>query len=121
PSFMVSDQLVAELQAANFNEAHLQEYKRATASLLRAYERYRKEASRRAATPITVGVPIGALTSRVVANLSLAPLDRYIAAQPGVFCYRRYVDDLVIVAESENVERGLEGIRRRFLPSLAAY
>ena len=85
--------------------------------MLRAYERFRKEASRRAATRIKVGIPIGALTSRVVANLALAPLDSHVASRAGVLCYRRYVDDLVIVAKAE-AEVGLVEIMRRFLPLL---
>lgn len=118
PSFMSSEQLVAKLVAHGAQQVDVDEYKRATASLLRAYDRFRKEASRRAATPIKVGVPIGALTSRVVANLALAPLDAHVASQPGVHCYRRYVDDLVIVAKADDVARGLVETMRRFLPLL---
>jgi hypothetical protein len=118
PSFMSSDRLLAELLAKGAQQAEIDEYKRATSSMLRAYERFRKEASRRAATLIKVGVPIGALTSRVVANLSLAPLDTHIGSQPDVLCYRRYVDDLVIVAKAEGDGCGLTETMRRFLPLL---
>ncbi len=117
PSFMLSEQLVTELQACGAQQLDVNEYKRATASLLRAYARFQAEASRRAATPISIGVPIGALTSRVVANLSLTPLDSHVASRPGVLCYRRYVDDLVIVAKAD-AERGLVETMRRFLPLL---
>ena len=78
PSFMTSDQLLTALVEKGAQQQDVDEYKLATRSLLRAYERFRKEASRRAATPVNLGVPIGALTSRVVANLSLAPLDRHV-------------------------------------------
>lgn len=118
PSFMSSDQLVNALIDKGAQPSDVDEYRHATASLLRAYERYRKESSRRAATPINIGIPIGALTSRVVANLSLAPLDRHVLSQPRVLCYRRYVDDLAIVAKAEDVERGLVDSIRRFLPLL---
>jgi hypothetical protein len=118
PSFMISDQLVAALVSNGAQQEDIDEYKRATTSLLRAYENFRGEASRRAGTPIRLGVPIGALTSRVVANLSLAPLDRHVSSQPGVLCYRRYVDDLVIVAKAEDNDRGLRETMRRFLPLL---
>jgi hypothetical protein len=118
PSFMVSEELVAALAVGQTQQEGVDEYKRATLSLLRAYERFRNESSRRAATPIKLGVPIGALTSRVVANLSLAPLDHHVSSQPGVFCYRRYVDDLVIVAKAEDTERGLVETLRLFLPLL---
>lgn len=115
PSFMLSSALVSELQAAGATQAVVDEYRSATASLLRAYARFYELATSRAATPISVGVPIGALTSRIVANLSLAPLDRHVASRPGVVCYRRYVDDLVIVARADD-ERGLVETMRRFLP-----
>lgn len=98
---MLSDQFVAELHAAGAPQPDVDEYKRATGSLLRAYGRFHMAASSRAATRIRVGVPIGALTSRVIANLSLAPLDGHVASRPGVLCYRRYVDDLVIVAKAD--------------------
>lgn len=115
PSFMVGSTFEDGLLGAGAEIADVDEYRHATGSLLRAYGRFHTKASNRAATPISVGVPIGALTSRVVANLSLAPLDRHIASRPGVLCYRRYVDDLVIVATADG-ERGLVETMRRFLP-----
>jgi hypothetical protein len=118
PSFMLGSLFLAEVRAAGAQRADVSEYKRATASLLQAYERFHNVASSRTATLINVGVPIGALTSRVVANLSLAPLDRHIASRAGVLCYRRYVDDLVIVAQARG-ERGLVETMRRFVPLLA--
>jgi hypothetical protein len=118
PSFMLSEPILTEMKSRGTRQIDVEDYKRATTSLLRAYQRFYAEASRRAATPITVGVPIGALTSRVVANLALAPLDSHVASQPGVLCYRRYVDDLVIVAKAEDAGRGLVETLRRFLPLL---
>ncbi|MCZ2439718.1 MAG: RNA-directed DNA polymerase [Burkholderiales bacterium] len=118
PAFMLSDALLAELEGHAASKSDIDEYKRATDSLLKAYARFQKDASSRAALSIEVGVPIGALTSRVVANLSLAPLDRHIAAQPGILCYRRYVDDLVIVAHAREGDQGLVDTMRRFLPLL---
>jgi hypothetical protein len=117
PSFMLSAVFVSELRATGASRTVVDEYKVATASLLRAYVRFHEVASSRAATPISVGVPIGALTSRVVANLSLAPLDRHVASRPGVLCYRRYVDDLVIVARADG-ERGSVETMGQFLPLL---
>jgi hypothetical protein len=116
PAFMLSDEFVAELRTAGAEQSDVEEYRRATASLLAAYQRFRTEASRRAATAIDTGVPIGALTSRVVANVALAPLDRHIASHPRVICYRRYVDDVVIVATAGNEERDLVDILGQFLP-----
>lgn len=118
PSFMLSDALVAELLKQGAEQVDLDQYKQATESLLRAYARFRKAASSRAALQVNVGIPIGALTSRVVANLSLAPLDRHVAAQPGNLCYRRYVDDFVIVAEGTEGDQGLVATLQRFLPIL---
>lgn len=118
PAFMLGKALISELRKRGASRADVNEYKRATASLLRAYDRFRDAASSRVALAISVGVPIGALTSRIVANLSLAPLDQHIATQPGVLCYRRYVDDLVIVATAKKREEGLLETMRRFLPLL---
>lgn len=118
PSFMLGGALVSELAAAGATQPVIDEYMGATSSLLRAYTRFHEVASSRAATPISIGVPIGALTSRVVANLSLAPLDRHVASRKGVLCYRRYVDDLVIVARADR-ECGLVETMRRFLPLIS--
>lgn len=118
PAFMLGEKLFTELKEHGVSKKDIFEYKQATVSLLKAYARFHKVASSRVALPIEIGVPIGALTSRVVANLSLAPLDRHIAAQPDILCYRRYVDDIVIVAHSPKADEGLENTLRRFLPVL---
>lgn len=117
PSFMLGDQIVAELRATGATADLINDYLVATNSLLRTYKRFYEVASTRAGTPIKVGVPIGALTSRVVANLSLSPLDRHITSHSEVVCYRRYVDDLAIVARAGD-ERDPVEIMRRFLPLL---
>jgi hypothetical protein len=114
--FMLNDDLVAELGASESEGFEADEYRRATKSLLASYERFHAEASRRAGTRIDVGVPIGALTSRLVANLALAPLDQHISALAGVHCYRRYVDDFVIVARGGQEERSSAEILRQFIP-----
>ncbi len=118
PSFMLGEGLMTELLKHGASQTDVDEYKRATASLLRAYDRFHMEASKRVAMPIKIGVPIGALTSRVVANLSLAPLDKHITAQPGILCYRRYVDDFVIVAHAPEENKGLVDTMRSVLPLL---
>lgn len=117
-SFMLSEAFLAELVKHGASNDDIDEYRGATTSLLRAYARFHEVASRRAALTVHVGVPIGALTSRVVANLSLAPLDRYIGEQLGILCYRRYVDDLVIVAHAPEGDQGLVETMRHFLPLL---
>lgn len=117
PSFMLDEAVLSQLKDTGASQTFVDEYRAATASLLRAYARYHQVASSRAATPISIGVPIGALTSRVIANLSLAPLDRHVASRPGVICYRRYVDDLAIVARTDGEENLIETMGR-FLPLL---
>jgi hypothetical protein len=116
PSFMLEPPIVSGLVEHGASLSEIDSYKSATASLLRAYARFRAEATRRSASPIALGVPIGALTSRVVANLALIPLDSHIGSRPGVLCYRRYVDDLVIVAKSTDADHGLVAAMRRFMP-----
>lgn len=117
PSFMLDETILSQLKDKGASQTFVDEYMAATASLLRAYTRYHQIASSRAAIPISIGVPIGALTSRVIANLSLAPLDRHIASRPEVICYRRYVDDLAIVARTDGEENLIETMGR-FLPLL---
>lgn len=101
PAFMLGNSFTAQYRAAGVEESVLTEYVEATSSLLRAYSRYHGVASQRTGLPVRIGIPIGALTSRLVANLALAPLDKHVASRPGLICYRRYVDDLVIVASAE--------------------
>ena len=118
PAFMLGEKLFTELKEHGVSKKDIFEYKQATVSLLKAYARFHKVASSRVALLIEIGVPLGALTSRVVANLSLVPLDCHIAAQFDILCYRRYVDDIVIVAHSPKADEGLENTLRRFLPVL---
>ncbi len=75
-----------------------EEYRTAISSLLRSYKQFRRRAARLTGLPWRIGIPIGALTSRIVANLALSTLDHEIYNTPTIRCYRRYVDDLVIVA-----------------------
>lgn len=116
PAFMMSEEIIAELEAVSREEFDVDGYKRATSSLLGAYDRFRDEGARRAGTGIDTGVPIGALTSRLVANLALAPLDRHIGTIRNVLCYRRYVDDIVVVAQAGGTRQGTSEILREFLP-----
>ena len=77
PSFLLSSDFVAQLESAS-PDTDLVEYRRATTSLLRFYASFRDLAQRRTGLAWPIGIPIGALTSRVVANLALATLDRAI-------------------------------------------
>jgi len=118
PSFLLSKSFIRQLRGVSDDKFAVEAYKVATTSLLSAYSRFRTQASRRIGIPVTTGVPIGALTSRLVANLALESLDRHIAGQTGVLCYRRYVDDLVIVARTRKVENteNVLSVLKTFLP-----
>lgn len=48
-----------------------------------------------------VGIPIGALTSQVFANVYLNELDHFIKECMGVHCYVRYMDDMVLVGDKD--------------------
>jgi hypothetical protein len=116
PAFLLDDEFVADLRRGGGDEVLPDEYRTATESLLGAYARFRDEATRRTGASVNIGVPIGALTSRLVANLALEPLDRRIAAMSGVLCYRRYVDDIVIVALDSGEAQALEDTLKAYFP-----
>ena len=115
PSFLLSSSMLTTLPFADTSDEWSIQYRAATESLLGAYSRFRKIATARAGVPITLGVPIGALTSRLVANLALASMDQHISSREGVLCYRRYVDDIVVVAHASET-RSLSSTLERFLP-----
>ena len=95
PSFIVELEGAAAGRGLTFDRT---EYLDATRSLIDAYARFQRKIERATGVGNPRGVPIGALTSRVVANAALAPLDRYLAAQKSIVCTRRYVDDISFVA-----------------------
>jgi hypothetical protein len=120
PSFLLQDnfvrQVVGQLEAMR-SDIDIDEYRTATRSLLSSDQWFQRIAARRTGLDWHTGVPIGALTSRLIANVSLATLDRAIAAQPDVICYRRYVDDFVIVSRtSPNDRAGFDDTLSRYLP-----
>ena len=55
PSFMLDQRLVSRLQEHGMDQAAVDDYMRATASLLRAYGRYRKEALVARQYPLRLG------------------------------------------------------------------
>jgi predicted amidohydrolase len=76
------------------------DYRVATTSLLEQFAAFRRQRQRFGqAVDTTTGIPIGAVTSTIFANLSLAAVDSHIESIPGVICYRRYVDDIVVVMD----------------------
>ncbi len=74
-------------------------YRAATEGLLAAYVRFRAKTKKEIGIQRDIGVPIGSLASKLIANLALVELDRKIRAVPGVRHYARYVDDIHIVEE----------------------
>lgn len=113
PSFLLSDSFIATLEESD--SVDIAAYKQATTSLLDALARFRFLASQRLGLPVTTGIPIGSLTSRLVANVALATLDAHVEAVDSVLCYRRYVDDLVIVARVEGTV-AVDGVLGELLP-----
>ena len=110
PSFLTDSRFVDKLDfsmAADGRgaEAMRAEYLVATESLLRAYRGYHEQAAQITGLPWLTGVPIGTNTSRIVANLALATFDTHIKRNKSVICYRRYVDDFVVVVRSSPDER----------------
>jgi len=60
------------------------------------------------------GIPIGASTSQILANLALNPLDHHARRDLGIDTYLRYCDDMVAVFESrDEAVDALSGIERR--------
>ncbi len=120
PSFMTHDSFVADLRFGGASEPAdvvQARYRIAARSLLASYARFREKAARLTGFSWPIGIPIGALTSRVVANAALITLDRAIAAHSDVLCYRRYVDDLVIVARAaEGQKPSLDETLKRYVP-----
>lgn len=54
-----------------------------------------------------VGLPVGALTSQLLANAMLDPLDHYIKDDLGVRGYVRYMDDFVLIAHDKHAAQRL--------------
>lgn len=50
---------------------------------------------------IPKGLPIGSLTSQLMSNVYLSPLDHYIKDQLGVKFYYRYCDDIVVLSDKK--------------------
>ena len=109
PTFLLSDDFVGELERTaaekdRASDSDISEYCTAAASLLRFYREFQQRAARRTGLPWPIGIPIGALTSRLVANLALSTFDNSIEARPSTKCYRRYVDDFAIVTRVDHTE-----------------
>jgi hypothetical protein len=103
-SFLVAPEFVAEVvteatkSGTPFDPG---EYVAATSGLLEAFARFWSSVRTAIGGTRKIGLPIGALTSRLIANLALRELDRLVASQPAVKYYARYVDDLIVVEQPD--------------------
>lgn len=106
PRFLLTSAFLGRMIAAAAEadrEFSAKRFRVATESLLRAFARFRAQRARFGleGAELQVGVPIGALTSRVIANVALERVDAYVASRASVRLYRRYVDDIVAVSEAD--------------------
>lgn len=114
-SFIRDVKLRADSKGIAFDPA---EYLIATRSLLSGFRRYRAQRSRLLGVRTQKGIPIGALTARVIANVALAKLDEHVRSQSHVKYYARYVDDILIVASDivGAADKSQRAIASSFLP-----
>lgn len=96
------------------------DYLSAVASLLRAHEAYRRKARLLTGIEWPRGIPIGPLTSRLIANLALQPLDKRLSNGSRTTCYRRYVDDLLLVGPARD-ETDVLDVMKRFFGKIIGY
>ena len=121
PSYLLEESFIRQLEAigqsGTVQAIDLAEYRQAVSSLLRSCRRFQQRAARITGIEWSTGIPIGALTSRLVANLALATMDSAIETRVGIRCYRRYVDDFVIVAEPRSEDVGdLDEVIQDYIP-----
>jgi hypothetical protein len=117
--FLLSEQFVERVQEVakartiRFDSRH---YVRDTESLLRAFAKFRLAAGKAIGREWIRGVPIGALSSKLIANVALAPLDDLIRINRSTVHFRRYVDDMVIVCDGASLasESSIEVLKRFF-------
>ncbi len=102
-NFLVNDQFVDSVSERSarlgiaFDTA---EYRVATTTLLAAFGRYRAACMRLTGVRAPRGIPVGCLSSKVIANVALSSLDEYAQTRPDVAYYARYVDDILLVARA---------------------
>lgn len=65
-----------------------------------------------------VGMPIGNLTSQMLANLCLNELDQYIKHELSVHYYIRYMDDMIILHKNHRVLKSLKGLIEHYLNNI---
>ncbi len=66
-----------------------------------------------------IGLPLGSVTSQVLANLNLSSLDHYAKRELGVRHYIRYMDDIIILHKDKNILRKWLAKLRIFISTLS--
>ena len=120
PEFLLKDAFVhgvVEKAARKRIEFDPAEYRVATRTLLTAFRHYRTACKKLTGVQTFKGIPIGCLTSKVIANVALATLDEHVRTSPDVTYYARYVDDILVVARApRRAPSTAQAIARKFLP-----
>ena len=122
PTFLSSDMFLNELREGTTripgdHTRDIHRYLGAVESLIRSYIDFQKRATRITGQKWSTGVPIGALTSRVIANVALCTLDKAIESRRTTRCYRRYVDDFALVALADQIDAtDIGAIVQQFIP-----
>ena len=93
------------------------DYRRATSSLLGYFRRVSKASFESCGIKNPRGIPIGSIVSRLIGNLVLREFDRKILASPSTICYRRYVDDFVIVSRHGEKALAEESVLTEIVPN----
>ncbi|HCA31006.1 MAG TPA: hypothetical protein DEP23_16340 [Ruminococcaceae bacterium] len=61
------------------------------------------------------GIPVGSLSSQMLANLNLNPLDQYAKRELGIKYYIRYMDDVIILSDDKQQLKEWKEILERFI------
>ena len=122
-SFLLSDRFTNSLAAvANSNEIEFDRshYIDSTQSLLDRFRDFYRQCEDLTGIPTERGLPIGALSSRVIANLALQPLDAILQDDPDNRFYGRYVDDILVVSKKEiagnNLQERVRSVLSGYVP-----
>jgi hypothetical protein len=116
PSFLLSPNFVRSV-AAFLRPEDVDSYSFDTHELLIKFAEYQTAVEQVTGVPMRGrGIPIGALSSRLVANLALGALDRRVVANRNVRHYARWVDDIIVVTDDVEAEDGIVAIANAVLP-----
>lgn len=123
PHFLLDTAFIARVAEQSIRkglEFDAREYGTATGTLLDAFGRYRTSCAALTGIQTSKGVPIGCLSSKVIANVALATLDENVRARSDVVYYARYVDDILLVARApRRASSSAQAIAKAFLPLAA--